>query len=110
LIEKIHEQQRTGEFTERRAYKPFWRSRIRSTQSWNLGGEAVFLCGPNAYRADIRRITLDTVPMGVSDVVEGDVCYAIRCKFQPRELIRAMSQFLGCRFTYQGRELFMPDY
>lgn len=93
LAEKVKEQEETGTFHERRAYKPFWRTRIRSIHAWGNGGEAVFLCGKYAFMADILNITIDETPEGIEDVVPGKLCYDIECKFLQGEL-EALSMFL----------------
>lgn len=88
LQEKLEEQQRTGEFIERREYKPFWRSRIGSPLSWsNLrGAKAVFLCGRYAFYADVLGISIDSTPLGIEDVVTSSLCYNIKCRFSREEL------------------------
>jgi hypothetical protein len=93
LAQKIEEQEETGIFHERRAYKPFWRTRIGSTHAWHLGGDAVFLCGRYAFMADIRNITIGETPPGIEDVVDGSLCYNIECKFLSSEL-EGLSTFL----------------
>jgi hypothetical protein len=95
LAEKVAEQEETGTFHERREYKPFWRKRIGSVDRWKLkssykfgrlNDEAVFLCGSYTFRADILNITLDETPAGIEEVVPGDLCYNIECKFLQEEL------------------------
>lgn len=95
LVEKVIEQETTGTFHERRAYKPFWRKRIRSTHRWHLGGEAVFLCGMHAYYADVLNITIDETPPGIDDVVPEKLCYIVKCKFPHKEL-KWINAFLTC--------------
>ena len=86
LNEKLIEQEATGGFNERREYKPFWRTRIGSVHAWGDGDKAVFLCGRHAFRADIMGIALDETPVGIEEVVPGDLCYNIECKFLQEEL------------------------
>ena len=95
LAEKVAEQEATGTFHERREYKPFWRKRIGSVDRWKLkssyksgrlNDEAVFLCGSYTFMADILNITLDETPAGIEEVVPGDICYNIECKFLQEEL------------------------
>ena len=101
LKEKVQEQIATSTFHERRAYKPFWRSRIRSVGTWgprkgNGKSSAVFLCGRYAYYADILNIRLEETPSdipGIGDVVLGKLCYNIECKFFSEEL-EGLSIFL----------------
>lgn len=62
LAEKVAEQQKTGAFTERRAYNKFWRVRIGSPAAWNSGGRAMFLCGRDVFPAVVRRITTEPTP------------------------------------------------
>jgi hypothetical protein len=85
LIEKVAEQEKTGTFHERRAYTKFWRKRIGSTHQWHLGGEAVFLCGKHAWRADILNVTIEKTTPNIKDVVNSEVCYNIECKFPQEE-------------------------
>lgn len=85
LEEKVREQEKEGTFIERRAYKRFWRSRIGSTHAWMRSGEAVFLCGRKAWRADIQRITIEATPDEIKDVVKTKICYKIECKFPEDE-------------------------
>jgi hypothetical protein len=96
LAEKVAEQEETGTFHERRAYKPFWRSRIGAPGVWKNRGKAhaVFLCGRYAFCADVLEITLDKTPPGIEDVVPGDLCYNIECKFRECE-IDELSVFLS---------------
>lgn len=94
LLAKVDEQEKTGTFIERRAYKPFWRSRIGSTHAWHLGGEAVFLCGRYAFIADIRNIAIKRTPDDIRDVVSSKVCYNIECRFLQSEL-EGLSVFLS---------------
>ena len=94
LAQKLEEQDETGTFHERRAYKPFWRTRIGSTYKWRHGGDAVFLCGKYAFHADIINITLDQTPPGIGDVVGGSLCYNVECKFRQSEL-EGLSLFLA---------------
>ncbi len=86
LAEKVAEQEAAGTFHERRAYKPFWRSRIRSINAWGPGDYATFLCGRFAFSAGIVKILVEMTPSGINDVVQGDVCYNIECKFLHEEL------------------------
>ena len=86
LVEKVAEQEATGTFHERREYKPFWRTRIGSVHAWGGRDEAVFLCGRYSFIADILNITLDETPAGIEEVVPGDLCYNIECKFLQEEL------------------------
>ena len=81
LTEKVAEQTATGSFHERRAYSPFWRKRIGSTHAWHLGGEAVFLCGRDTYRAEVLCVSIERTPPGLGDVITTDLCYDIECKF-----------------------------
>jgi len=94
LDEKLIEQEDTGTFHERRAFKPFWRKRIGSTHQWNLGGDAVFICGRYAYYADILNIIIEETPPDINVVVPGNLCYTIKCKF-PHEELEALSAFLA---------------
>ena len=98
LIEKVAEQEATGTFHERRAYKPFWRSRIGAPGVWKNRGKAhaVFLCGRYAFCADVLEITLDKTPPGIEDVVDGSLCYNIECRFLSSEL-EGLSTFLTDR-------------
>ena len=82
LAEKVKEQRETGIFHERREYTPFWRKRIGSPAAWSIGGEAVFLCGCDTFRATVRRITIEPTPDGIEDVVPGALCYNIECQFE----------------------------
>ena len=102
LAEKVAEQEETGTFHERRAYKHFWRTRIGSVDRWKLkssykfgrlNDEAVFLCGRYAFEADILNITIDETPDAYT-VVAGQICYDIECKFLQEEL-EALSMFLS---------------
>lgn len=87
LAEKVEEQIATGTFHERRADKPFWRSRIGSVHKWgHFFTRAVFLCGQDVFYADILGITLDPTPQGIADVVESPTCYNIECKFSPKDI------------------------
>jgi len=81
LTEKVAEQTATGSFHERRARTPFWRKRIGSTHKWHLGGEAVFLCGRDVYRADVLRVAITPTPAGLEDVISTALCYDIECRF-----------------------------
>ena len=94
LAEKLKEQEETMTFHERRAYKPFWRTRIGSVHTWGIGDTAVFLCGRYAFYADILNIILDHTPEGIDDVVPSDLCYNIECKFLQEEL-EGLSIFLS---------------
>ena len=94
LVEKVAEQEATGTFHERREYKTFWRTRIGSVHTWGIGDTAAFLCGRYAFTADILKITLDETPPGIEEVVPGDLCYNIECKFLQYELER-LSSFLA---------------
>ena len=84
LAEKVAEQEATGTFHERREYKPFWRKRIGSTHRWHLGGDAVFLCGKHAWRADVLNIIIEKTPDAYTTVA-GQMCYTIECKFPQEE-------------------------
>lgn len=91
LEEKVREQEKEGTFIERRAYKPFWRSRIGSVHQWgprlrHNHAEAVFLCGRDSWSAEIIEITLSRTPEELKDVVGREVCYEIKCKFYSDEL------------------------
>ena len=81
LTEKAAEQTRTGSFHERRAYTAFWRKRIGSTHGWHLGGEAVFLCGRDTYRAAVLGVAITPTPAGLGEVISTSLCYDIECKF-----------------------------
>lgn len=94
LAEKMTEQIATGTFHERREYKQFWRTRIGSVHAWGDGDKAVFLCGRYSFVADILNITLDETPPGIEEVVPGDLCYNIECKFLQEE-IETLSSFLA---------------
>ena len=85
LAAKVKEQQETGVFHERRAYIRFWRKRIGSMSAWNRGGEAVFLCGRDAFRATVRHITIEATPAGIEDAVPSELCYCVECQFEPFE-------------------------
>ena len=89
LAEKVAEQRKTGVFHERRAYTRFWRKRIGAVSSWNRGGKAVFLCGRDAFRATIRRITIEPTPAGIEDAVSTEICYRIECQFESLGFVRA---------------------
>jgi len=102
LAQKVAEQEETGTFHERRAYKPYWRARIGSVNrytfvsSYKLGRfdrRAVFLCGRYAFVADILNITIDETPPSIEDVVASKFCYNIECKFLSSEL-EGLSMFL----------------
>ncbi len=85
LEEKVREQERTGTFIERRAYKSFWRSRIGSIYQYGIRGalhrdDVVFLCGRRAWRAKILGISIERAPAEV-EVFIGKICYAIECQF-----------------------------
>ena len=82
LAAKVAEQQQSGVFHERRAYTRFWRKRIGAVSSWNRGGRAVFLCGRDAFRATVRRITIEPTPAGIEDAVVTKLCYRIECQFE----------------------------
>lgn len=94
LQEKLEEQQRTGSFIERREYKPYWRVRIGSTGVWSMlrRARAVFLCGQNAFDADVLKVELERTIPGIGDVVKTNVCYNIMCRFPPEEL-KALETF-----------------
>ena len=94
LADKLKEQERTDTFHERRAYKPFWRSRIRSINAWGPGDYATFLCGSFSFSAGIVKISVEKTPQGIDDVVPSDLCYNIECKFLQEELER-LSIFLS---------------
>lgn len=94
LAEKVAEQEETGTFHERREYKPFWRSMIRSINAWGPGDYATFLCGRFSFSADIVKISVEKTPQGIDDVVPGDLCYNIECKFLQEEL-EGLSIFLS---------------
>lgn len=81
LLEKVEEQENTGTFTERRSYSRFWRARIKATGSWGPNDHAVFLCGRHAYPAEIIQIVIGAVPTKYRDVLVGDVCYCVICRF-----------------------------
>ena len=102
LAEKIAEQEQTGIFHERREYKPFWRRRIGSPNAWKNGGEAVFLCGMYAFRADVQNINIDETPHEIEDVVPGKLCYNIECKFLSEEL-EGLKTFLAIGQRYDGQ-------
>jgi hypothetical protein len=80
LKAKVAEQEQSGTFIERRAYKPFWRKRIGSPQAWRDNGKAVFLCGSYAFDADVVGVSIAKTPPGIEEVPE-DRCYEIECKF-----------------------------
>jgi hypothetical protein len=92
LAEKVAEQQKTGAFTERRAYNKFWRVRIGSTSAWNRGGRAVFLCGCDIFPAVIRRITIEPTPAGIEDAVSSELCYNIECEFTSLGFVKAFAE------------------
>lgn len=94
LEEKLSEQEKTGTFHERREYKQFWRKRIGSVHQWNLGGEAVFLCGRISFIADVLNITIEKTRPNIKDVVKSEVCYNIECRFLYEEL-EGLSIFLS---------------
>ena len=99
LLEKVNEQVETGTFHERREFKSFWRTRIKSVSRWgprkgNGKNYAVFICGTHAYYANILNITIDETPSGIEDVVPGKLCYNIECKF-PSEELESLSLFLS---------------
>lgn len=48
----------------------------------------MFLCGRYSFVADILKISLDETPAGIEDVVPGDLCYNIECRFLSGELER----------------------
>lgn len=104
LAEKVIEQEATGTFHERRAYKPFWRSRIGAPGVWKNRGKAhaVFLCGRYAFCADVLEIALDKTPPGIEDVVGGSLCYNIECKFLPEEF-EELKTFLAIGQRYDGQ-------
>ena len=86
LKEKVRAQEEVGTFYERRAYKPFWRSRIGSMSKWSSGHrEAVFLCGRQAYKAEVLKIEIEETPAEVTHLV-GELCYVIECKFHEWDL------------------------
>lgn len=95
LRKKLGKQQRTGEFIERRTYKPYWRARIGSPLSWSKlrKSSAVFLCGRYAFYADVIDISLDSTLEGLDDVV-ATLCYNIKCRFSPEEL-KELETFLA---------------
>ena len=93
LEEKLSEQENTRTFHERREYKRFWRKRIGSTHQWHLGGDAVFLCGRQVFRADVLNVKIEkTQDKYVS--VAGTTCYNIECKFKECEIDK-LSVFLS---------------
>jgi len=96
LREKFEEQQQTGQFIERREYKPYWRSRIGSPLSWSKlrRANAAFLCGRYVFNAEVKRIRVRDTPFEVNDVIESDICYEISCWFPPEEL-KALETFLA---------------
>ena len=94
LDEKLIEQEKTGTFHERRSCSKFWRKRIGSVHAWGQGDDAVFLCGRHAFRADIISVTVGSTPSDITDVVDGEYCYVIECKFKECE-IDEMSVFLS---------------
>lgn len=88
---KVREQEKDGTFIDRRAYKPFWRSRIGSVYQWgprlrNGHADAVFLCGRDSWRADIIEIALSRTPKSIRQMIGSEVCYEIECKFPTEEL------------------------
>ncbi len=89
LRQKVQEQQETGVFHEFRAYKPFWRCRIGSPTAWNVGGDAVFLCGKDIFRATVRRIVIENTPDGIQDAVPTELCYNIECQFEALGFVKA---------------------
>ena len=93
LEEKVREQEKIGKFYERRAYKRFWRYRIGSTHSWSLGGNAVFLCGRNAWHADILNVVTEKTPNEIKDIVKTKACYVVECKFTEEEFKRLLVRF-----------------
>ena len=92
LAEKVAEQQKTGAFTERRAYNKFWRVRIGSPAAWNSGGRAMFLCGRDVFPAVVRRITTEPTPAGIEDVVTSELCYNIECEFISLGFVKAFTE------------------
>ena len=95
LEEKVKEQEETGVFHERRAYKPYWRARIRSTHAWHLGGgAAVFLCGRYGFEADVLNVVIDETPSEMKDIIKDKFCYVINCRFLSMEF-EALSLFLA---------------
>ena len=92
LVENVAEQQKTGMFTERRAYTLFWRKRIGSTSSWNRGGRAMFLCGRDVFPAVVRRITIEPTPAGIEDAVTSKLCYNIECEFVSLGFVKAFTE------------------
>jgi len=101
LVEKLVEQKETGTFHERREYKDFWRKRIGSVHSWRNNGRAVLLCGRISFAADVLGITLEKTPLGIEDVVSGELCYDIECCFLSSELDR-LSVFLSEKLINDG--------
>jgi len=103
LREKFEEQQRTGTFIEQREYKPFWRARIGSPQSWSKlrKANAAFLCGRYVFYADVAEITIKDTPVGIEDIVTSELCYEITCAFPPEEL-NDLETFL--QISKQGEE------
>jgi len=94
LDEKLIEQEDTGTFHERRACSKFWRKRIGSVHAWGPGDDAVFLCGRHHFRADILGIEVGSTPSEITDVVDGEYCYVIECKFLQSSLER-LAAFLA---------------
>lgn len=110
IIEKLEEQQRTGSFIERRAYKKYWRSRIGSTGVWSKlrKSKAVFLCGRNVFGAEVLKVELAKTNTGIDGVVTTEVCYAIQCKFTP-EAIEELERNYG-EYEREIRDSIKYDY
>ena len=110
LIEKLEEQQRTGSFIERRAYKKYWRSRIGSTGVWSKlrKSKAVFLCGRHAFDADVRKISIKSTPTRLLAVLRRSTCYNITCKFTP-EAIEELERNYG-EYEREIRDSIKYDY
>ncbi len=104
LEEKVRAQEKSGKFKERRAYTPFWRSRIGSVHQYGTRGafhrnDAVFICGHHVWRADILGIEIEETPSEVIGLV-GKMCYAIECRFDTDEL-----EWLQVKFPVRCEDL-----
>jgi len=59
---------------EYRTIKPYWESRLDSA---GQGSDIVFLCGQETVRGSVVSVEVVDTPNHVSEIVEGEQCFAI---------------------------------